>query len=770
MKSKLLLSILIILLAPLCELANAQNYDFTTYPQIDLNFDHLDLELKIQEDGMIEGEALYDVSFRVSVTDTVRLEAPRMDIQQVFWGDEPAGFTVRNDRLLITAPENYNRGDILKLRIGYRVLPGFGIHSEPGNLTWTSLLPKSTSHWLPVTDHPRVEFTTRITLTYTSGLKAIATGRTTGSEVVSVDKERSVFITESPVPASALAFAVGDFETFQTSAGLHQIHLHHLKKNMPDADERDGILEAAYAAFRNAEQQSETGYPWRTVDIILLDDSRWETKNYGAGVIFAFKNRGNIKAQVQYGVTAQWAGIQIREEQWNESNFITLLQGWFMQNDYTASDSPAAGQTSVYPDFSPAFQSAQNDFLNSDGQALLREVIAMTTPRLFRESRGVLNRYEFARELYHTSGRRFFETPAASSDTDTSDIAADEEPVTYFADYNWIESEGVVDIDITAKSEGVQELVTAILTTRYFDDTQTREISFSGSSETIRMNVNPGIEYMKLNLPAESDIVLEEEKPFMFWINQLRSDENANSRADAAIGLRRFSDNPDLQLAMLDLLRAEENRDVQAEMLRSLAHVTAGASGTDQIFLQRYNESSDPEIKRALIEALGNYPGNEEVIGRLQQAVLRSTDKAVKKAAVESLVKITEPDRFERAAEQLITREEAFPVVSKLLEELALKGKEQKAVSMAGTFLGELNSWPVRESALELILRFETSESFWEERLPALLDDEDPRVRYKAVEGLQYLSDQKREQMVQERLFEEYDGRVAERLKSPVEM
>ena len=284
------------------------------------------------------------------------------------------------------------------------------------------------------------------------------------------------------------------------------------------------------------------------------------------------------------------------------------------------------------------------------------------------------------------------------------------------------------------------------------------------------MNVNPGIEYMKLDLPAESDIVLEEEKPFMFWINQLRSDENANSRADAAIGLRRFSDNPDLQLAMLDLLRAEENRDVQAEMLRTLAHVTAGASGTDQIFLQRFNESSDPEIKRALIEALGNYPGSEEVIGRLQQAVLRNDNKAVKKAAVESLVKVTEPDRFERAAEQLITREEAFPVVSKLLEELALKGKEQKAISMAGTFLGELNSWPVRESALELILRFETSESFWEERLPALLDDEDPSVRYKAAEGLQYLSDQKREQLVQEQLFEEYDGRVAERLKSPIGM
>ncbi len=770
MKSKLLLSILIILLAAMSELVSAQDYDFTTYPQIDLDFDHLNLELMVRDDGVIEGEALYDVSFRVSMADTVRLDASRMDIQRVFWDDEPAGFIVRNDRLLIVAPENFSRGDNVQLKIGYKVMPGFGIHSEPGNLTWTSLLPKSTSHWLPVTDHPRVEFTTRITLTYPSGLKAIATGRTSGGEVVSVDQERSVFITENPVPASALVFAIGDFETYQTSAGLHQIHLHHLKKNTLDADERDEILEAAYSSFRNAEQQSETGYPWRSLDIILLDDSRWETKNYGAGVVFAFGNRGDLKAQTQHGVTAQWAGVQVREEQWSESNFITLLQGRFLQNNYSGSDSSYADQELVYPFFSPAVQSNRKNFLESEGQELLREVLELITPRLFREKRGVLNHQEFAQQLYYESGHSFFETAVVPSDSDTADIAADEEPVIYFIDYNWIESEGVVEIDISAKNEGSPELVSAILTTRYFDDSQTREISFSGASETIRMNVNPGIEYMKMDLPEESNLVLEEEKSFMFWINQLRSDEDANARAEAAIGLRNFSDNPDLQLAILDLLRAEESTDVQAEMLRTLAHVTAGASGTDQIFLQRYNDNLDPQIKRAVIEALGNYPGNEEVIGRLQQAVLRSNDRAVKRAAVESLVNVTEPDRFETVAGQLITREEAMPVVSKILEELALKGKEQKAVSMAGTFLGELNSWPVRESALELILRFETSESFWLERLPALLDEDDPRVRYKAAEGLKYLSAQKRNQMIEERLFEEYDGRVAERLKSAREM
>jgi len=765
MNKKIFISILIIILVSLSELTHAQVYDFEPYPEMDLDFNHLNLDLMVHEDGMIEGEALYDVSFRISLVDTVRLDASRMDIQRVFWGENAADFFVQNDRLLIVSPENYSRGEKLELKIGYKILPGFGIHSGTENVMWTSLLPKSISHWVPVRDHPRVTFTTRITLNYPSGLSAIATGRTTGSEVVSVDRERSVFITESPVPASALAFAIGNFEKFQTSAGLHQINLYYPEKDMlNDVDERDELLEVAYSAFRSAEQKAGFGYPWRTVHIVILDDSRWEVKNYGAGVVFAFRNKGELKDQIQYGVTAQWVGVQIREEQWSDSDFVKLLQGWFME--YKLNETcPDSNPGSVYSVFSPAVQDQRREFLNSESQELLREVIEITVPRLFRENRGVLNRQEFTQELYYESGRRFFETPFIPADVDSPKIADEDENVVYLADYNWNEDEGIVDIHISSEDEGVQELVTAILTTRYFDDSQNREISFSGASETIRMNVNPTLEYMKLMLSDESNVIIKEEKPFIFWINQLRSDPDMDSRKAAAEQLRKFSDNPDLQLAMLDRLRAEENVQVQAEIIRTLAHVTAGASGTDQIFLQRYSENREPEIKRALIEALGNYPGNEEVMDRLQQSILRSSEPDIQNKAVRSLAKVADADRFERITEQLITREESMPVVSNLLQELALKGKEQQAVAMAGTFLGELNSWQVRKSAFDLILTFETSESFWEERLPVLLKDDDPRVRYKAVEGLQFLSEQNRQKLIEESLFEEYDGRVAERLE-----
>ncbi|MGF1669214.1 MAG: HEAT repeat domain-containing protein [Balneolaceae bacterium] len=766
MKRKVFLSILIILLVSLSELANAQNFefDYESYPVLNVNFDHLDLELMIHEDGLIEGEAVYDITFRVSGVDTITLDAARMDIRRVFLNDQMAEYKSGDDQLVVFTNESYNRGDKLKLKIGYTTNPGFGIHSKDGEFFQTSMLPKSTRHWLPVKDHPRVQFTTGITLTYPSGFTAVATGRTSEGEIVSVDRERAFFRSDHPVPATGLAFTIGNFEQFQATVGLHQIHLY-LSKDAKLRPERNGeLLDAAYLAFRNAEQKTGVGYPWRVIHIVVMNDDKWEIKNYGAGVVFAYENAGDLENQIRYGVTAQWAGVMIREEQWNEAESVKHLQGWLMQ-DNANRRLKASMNGSTYSEFSPEIQQQYNHFLQSDDQSLFNETIQITAPRLFREKRGTYNWRQFATELYSETGQRFFEPPAISLAEDTVENEKMEK-VIYFADLEWNDDEGVVEIAITAKNSAVQELVTAEIITYYFEDVQRREISFSGSAETIRMNVNPTIEYMKVQSLEGSRVEFEEEKPFLFWINQVRSDESTKSRLDAARKLRQFSDNPDLQLAMIDRLNAEENVEVQAEIIRTLAAVTAGASGTEQIFLQRLRDNSPPEVQLAITEALGNYPDNEEVIGVLQRTVIRSSEKEVKEAAVHSLARATGPDRFLRVTEQLITREEAIPVIFPLLNHLSEKGMKNQAVDMATTFLGELSSYSVRISALELILTLEDTAAFWEERLPSMLADSDPRIRHVAIDGLNFLPENKKSEFVESRLFEEYDGRIAEKLRS----
>ncbi len=744
--------------------AYAQKFDFESYPEMNVSFNHLDLELLLHDDGRIEGEAVYDVSLKTSLADTIRLDAVKMDIKRVLWDGNPADFVFDKDRLLIVKPEGIVPGEVHKLIVNYDANSTFGLHQTPDEGIWTSLLPRSTSHWLPVFDHPRVAFTSRMAITYPSGQSAIATGRGGEAEVVSVDSEREIFVTEQVVPASALAFAVGNFESFRTIEGLNQIHLHVSPKAQLNAEQRNRLFEAAVSALRSAEDKTSAGYPWRSLHLVILEDSYWEPKNYGAGVVFAYGNRGNLDEQIRYGVTSQWAGVYLREESWGDSEVVRLMQGWFPEQPSEIEKIPDEN-AGVYSGFSPEEQNVRRIFLNEDEQKALQEVLDLTVPVLFRDQPGVYNWHEFAIEAYRLTGRRLFESPQIKLEVSENEDKEESSNIRYFADYNWQESEGIVTINITADGEATDELVAASLTTAYFDDTQTREISFSGSAESLELNVNPTIEYMKITVPEESGITIEEKKPFMFWLNQLRRDD-VEGRKEAAVGSRDYADNPDLQLALLDRLRAEENEEVKAEIIRSLSMVTAGASGTDQIFLQRYREDSPGVIKKALIEAFASYRGNEEVIGRLQQAVLRNQSIDLKKAAAESLSLVADTARFERITEQLISREEALPVAEKLLRTLAGMDREEEAVSMAGTFLGELNPWKLRQSALKLMLEFETSSSFWEERLPALLSDADPRIRYTAAEGLKYLPAESRNQLIESRLFEEFDGRVAKKLES----
>lgn len=752
--------LIICLLVPV--IAYGQKFDFESYPEMHASLNHLDLKLLIQDDGRIEGEAVYDVSLKTSLADTIRLDAIKMDIKRVLWEDNPADYIIENDRLLIVVPERMLPREVQKLTVNYNATSSFGVHNSPDEGIWTSLLPRSTSHWLPVIDHPRVSFTSRIAVTYPSGQSAAATGKGGGPEVVSVDKEREIFITEKKVPASALAFAVGNFENFRTIDGLNQVHLHVSRKVQLDAGQRNRLFETAVSAMRFAEDKTGVGYPWRAIHLVILEDSYWEPKNYGAGLMYAFAGEAPLEEQVRYGVTSQWAGVYLREENWEDPEAVRLMQGWLKQQSQEV-EKIQEKKYGAYPWFTPEEQNIRRVFLNLDEQAALKEAMALVSPGLFQKGQGVYNWHEFAIEIYRATGQRFFKKPEIVIPKAEEGPEEEAAEISYFADYNWQESEGIVTIDITAETQATTELVSATLNTAYFDENQTRDISFSGSTESIQVNVNPSIEYVKITVPEESGISIKEKKPFMFWLNQLRRDDVAG-RKEAAVGLRDYADNPDLQLALLDRLRAEENTGVQAEIIRSLSMVTAGASGTDQIFLQRYREESPDLIKKALIEAFAGYSGNEEVIGKLQQAVLRNSSVEIKKAAVESLSMAADTARFERITEQLIAREEALPVAEMLLRSLAGMDKKQEAVSMAGTFLGELNPWQLRQSALELMLEFETSAAFWEERLPALLSDADPRIRYTAADGLKYLSAQSGNELIESRLFEEFDGRVAKKI------
>src|SRR5690625_7383261 len=93
-----------------------------------------------------------------------------------------------------------------------------------------------------------------------------------------------------------------------------------------------------------------------------------------------------------------------------------------------------------------------------------------------------------------------------------------------------------------------------------------------------------------------NDILLTTEKPLMFCIYQLQNDSDPERRRQAAEALAEVEDNPDIQLALNDLLRTETDATVYAELLRALGRLTEGASGTDELFMQQAGRSEERRV------------------------------------------------------------------------------------------------------------------------------------------------------------------------------
>lgn len=768
-----------------CQALPAQNsdnsWDVDPYPEMPYTFNHLDAELRIMETGMIEGDLLYTIRFLDQDADSVVLDAPGVEIARIAINDESAEYNHRSDRLVIYTGDR-DRGDEISLRVQYRAEPKFGLHETADGTFWTSMLPKSTSHWLPVKDHPRVEFTMDMVVTHPAGLNVVSNGRMGETEVVSVDDELTSFTGNSrKVTPGGITLVSGSIERLATTSDssvreslsdraasyFQRRSDSHIALWSESSDlDISMVMSTAGEAFARMSEESGVSYPFRDLHIILLDDASWETRPYGSGTLFIFnaESAGSLEEQIVRGVISQWVGASLREQRWTDSSAILLMQAYWLNEIYGPinSDLPGHSESDPYHTYTLKALSQWQNLLNSDDHQSLRRILDRDAKSFLENGFEPMGWNQLAYSIYKNSGRNLFDEPGL--ETLDPDEEEREEISEYLVQMDWNEDERTVRLTFTALGEPVDELVTVQATEHTFLDEKNHELTFTGESDTIELSVSTNIENLKLHEPGRDGLLLREEKPFEFWIFQLREDEDPDRRKAAARALSGFPENPDLQLALTDMFSVEENSEVYAEIVRSLGAITTGASGTDQLFLDRLGNRYPVVVREAALESLAYFQGNEMVISRLQSVAAQSDDSRLRRAAIRSLREISEPDAFRSTAESLITRDNLLYEVPLILQLLASKSEEEAAVQFSSTFLAEGFPYSVRREVLDLVKQYDESRSGWEDRLPDLLADRDPRIRYSAAEALGRTGSSAREEILATAKAEEHDLRVLRKL------
>ncbi len=748
-----------------------QSWDYEKYPRMNVEYIHLDADLRIGEDGLIEGDVLYEVRIKSNRTDSVRLHASGLNILQIAVNDDVKDYRVSDDELIIYLENSYDVGERIQLSIQYDSEPRFGVHMNSDATMWTSQLPKAVRHWLPVMDHPRVEFTADLNITHASHYDVVATGRRSSSELISVDEEVTTFSSNRPVPATSIAWAVGDFTQIATTTasveGLAerdaavfesrtdpQIYLYGESESV----DRELLVEAA-SAYRQILDDLGAEFPYRDMHIVVLEEDYWEVRNDAAGIVFVYKPHGNLVQQIQHGIIGQWIGTYLRSEQWADSDAINILKAdiakrlfdfeIFEPADYEPYDRLSGYELSKWKHY---LDSGDLDYLLAD--------VAQIRDEILTDNNSVLDWQSFAMKIYENTGQPYFErfTPGEPERVDEED----KEPIVYTARIEW--EEGASAAEIYFEARDIERVVTELATVKVeevtLNEVREHEVTFTGTEDGVVINVSTALDNILLTVKDREDLVLDEVKPFYFWIHQLRYHEEIKRRAEAAAALSRFPENPDLQLALSDILMDESEPEVVAAILTSISELTQGASGTDERFL-RYSSSGHPdEVRKAAVEALAHFHGNESVISRLRNTIIQTTNRDLRRSAIYSLDQVTDASRFASIAEDLVTRDPVLKDVPLILSLLAEKGEGELAVNLASTFVAGEFPYETRKQSLDIMLEIDQSASNWMNRLPDLLSDRNPRIRYQAVAALDKLNAQQKQEIVRNHLDDEHDARI----------
>lgn len=738
----------------------SQDWDYQKYPKLDINLQHLNADLHVDEFGAIEGDVLYRATVNIDDPDSLVFDASRLNILGVSVNDAEKEFTASNDQLVIYLDEVFAEEAVLNIRIQYEANPKYGVLRDVNRTTWTSQLPKTTRHWLPVIDHPRVQFTTEFLVTHPSGQTLIANGQRVRSEVMSVDEERTTYTSNNPIPATSLGWVIGELSE-NSSTTLNRIRRNGNQGPIQirvysesELSSETNFAELASNTLESVRDKVSAPYPYQDLKVVVLDNDFWETKSYAAGLVFVYRDHGDIEQQIQRGILSQWIGTQIREEQWSDAGAIHAAHA-IIANQMFEFEPVMEMAEEPYNVFSLHNYSKWSDFFNENQLPRFKSSLQSSINNILNNGRNILGWSDLSGVIYNESGQPFFE----GFEPGDLEVAL-EDTIKYTANVEWNETDNTVQINFEALNQMIDELVTVSVEEVTFQGANQHEITFTGSSDGSVISVSSGIENLKLTIENRDDIELNVEKPFMFWIYQLRNDTDPEQRVKAAKGLANYTDNPDLQLALDDILRVESNPQVYAEIVRSLSVLTAGASGMDQQFLEYSSSQQHPEVRVAAVQALANFPNNEQVVSRLQSIALQPANPELQRAAIHSLAEVTDAERFNTIAGNLVSREPVLNQVPTLLQLLAEKGETESAVEMASTFVTEQFPYDVRKAALDIMLEYDRSSSNWEERLPDLFSDIHPGIRYKAASALEYVNAGSRNNLTDQFLMEEYDERV----------
>ncbi len=732
--------------------------DYPFRPDNELHFLGLDLQIEAGfDDGTIRGTAQYRFRTRNAHVEKVVWAAPGMTIRELLLNGEQVPYQIEDDSLVISFPGAPDPAREHTITVAYATEPGFGVHFRYNGTIFTSALPGSSAHWIPGPIHPWAAMPVIVRLEVPENMTGVASGAF--ERQTSTNKGRLfVFRTEVDVSLADLFFAIGDFEVEESFSGTKSLRIYR-EKGVSSRNNMQELLSFMTRRVREYERLLQSELPVPAFHAVLLSDNMWETRPYYAGAAIVHGGQDQARTVITRAITAQWFGIALRPEQWKESSHITLLQALAAEKldepDWQAQADPV-GEAFVIPE--TVYQLRNMDhwqwarhFLSANTMPVLSDALDDSF-RSLAAKRGVFTATHFSALMYEKTGK-WMDVPVIR--------APDPDPaLRYKVIAGEVRGSDRITLEFLPLEDITEDSITVQV--RWVRDGQIHEtpVTFSGSGDNV--DVTPGgfVNNLWVEAAGKKNIRFEMDKPFSHWLYQLRRDEYPERRREAALALRNYSSDPDLQLAVQDLLNREENPEVLAAMVELMAELTAGASGTERRFLDGLS-SRHEQVRFESLKALRAYRGNTRVENEVFAIIQGSDDMAFVNEAIRTYRELIPEDQFRDFAIRFLREDRQDQLFTRtLIQELFSIPADESAVNAVREYLNPGYSFELRWLAYSQLRKHAADAGWQQDFVTEFSDDADPRIRFITLFSVPRMDYENRGPFLSSRMLVEYDIRI----------
>ncbi|HCD52752.1 MAG TPA: hypothetical protein DEQ34_09915 [Balneolaceae bacterium] len=715
------------------ECSSQKPYDYAYMPDQPFDYQHMDLTLTLEpEQHLARGVVTYQVSSKQDGITSLALDIEESAVDAVSVNGKTTDYEIREGKLVVQLPDTTQRGKPFDITVTWQSNSEFGLYKDSFGNFWSSKNPLAHRHWLPGFDHPRNELSFTASFIIPVETEVMFNGDLEGSVPQSETTKKVTFSSETEVPFTGLGFAFGDFEITEVTSGFTKVRLFSTEDFLSD-EASSTLVKQASEIKKSVEEKLSREYPWESLNIVMLPDNFWEERTNGTGIIYLYENLGDFSPQLKRGIYSQWFGEFHRVEQFVD------LSGYM---DFA--------QTALHFELEEApiiIENPDSMFLidqwNAWQQAypgeneLVQQTVSSSLPILIREDQGVNQVYNYIEYWYQETGIPFNSLDVPSIKEEGSKERRDY-PV-YHLDTYYDEANSEIEMVFTLVEGDGSELYEATLNVFTFDKSASHKLLFTGESDTLRKKISPTTEFVNIQtvtLPAEN--VEFGDFPLYFILNELRNEDPEN-RKQAAILLQKNADNPDLQLALNDVLANEEVPEVKAELLLALAQITNGAIGTEELFINELSNSSE-DIEVAALTALRKFPENEWVSSSVRSKILNTESELVFKTALSTYKELADTEALTSLVDRIRRNDTTGIKTLGILSEVITPENSEEFIPIGEAYLDYDFPHTTREEALTFLLKNDYSEERWKTRLNDLSEDNDPRIRFVSLNGATKLS------------------------------